>query len=266
MHASQRANLASLCVRSPIRLGFDRARARDGQYFFCNRHLPERRERHVMDGLFEFAEALGIERSQPRWDIPVSTSDREFAASEIDGSRPSLIISPCTGQRFRNFRNWQVERYAAVVDHAANRFGAEIVLTGGPTDLERQYGREIAARASTPVRNLIGKTSLKQLLCLIERASVVLCPDSGPAHMATAVGTPVVGLYASSNRMRTGPWASQDFVVDKYPEAVRAEFGCDVAEIRWGRRVRDPRVMDRIEVADVLEKLDKAYAARDIRA
>jgi heptosyltransferase I len=264
MHASQRANLASLCIRSPIRLGFDRARARDGQYFFCNHHLPPRAERHVMDGLFEFADALGIEYGAPRWDIPVANSDREFAAAEIDAGSPSLIISPCTGQRFRNFRNWRAERYAAIADHAHSEYGAQILLTGGSTDLEQTYGAEISRLAACPVRNLIGRSTLKQLLCLIERASVVLCPDSGPAHMATAVGTPVVGLYASSNRFRTGPWASQDLVVDKYPEAVRAEFGCEVGEIRWGRRVRAPDVMDRITVDDVVEKLDMAFAARDI--
>ena len=266
MHASQRANLASLCVRAPIRLGFDRARARDGQYWFCNRHLEARAERHVMDGLFEFAEALGIEPGPPRWDIPVADSDREFAAGAIDAGAPSLLISPCTGQRFRNFRNWRPERYAAVADHAAERHGAQIVLTGAATELERRYGEEISRLARAPVTNLIGRSSLKQLLCLIARASVVLCPDSGPAHMATAVGTPVVGLYASSNRFRTGPWASQHLVVDRYPEAVREEFGCGVAEIRWGRRVRNPDVMDRITVGDVIEKLDTAFAERDITA
>ena len=265
MHASQRANLASLAVRAPIRLGFDRARARDGQYYFCNRHLERRAERHVMDGLFEFAEALGIERGPPRWDIPVAAEDRAFAAEAIDAASPSLLISPCSGQRFRNFRNWVPERYAAVADHAHSRHGAEVLLTGGNTELERHYGAEIARLASCPIRNLIGQSSLKQLLCLIERASVVLCPDSGPAHMATAVGTPVVGLYASSNRFRTGPWASQHLVVDKYPEAVREELGREVGEIRFGRRVRAPDVMDRITVDDVVQKLDMAFAERDIR-
>jgi len=264
MHASQRANLASLCVRAPIRLGFDRARARDGQYYFCNHHLPARAERHVMDGLFEFADALGIEHRAPRWDIPVDAADRQFAADRIDASRPCLIISPCTGQRFRNFRNWRADRYAAVADYARERYDAQILLTGGNTELEQHYGKEIARLVSGEVSNLIGQSTLKQLLCLIERATVVLCPDSGPAHMATAAGTPVVGLYASSNRFRTGPWASQDLVVDKYPEAVRDEFGCDVSEIRWGRRVRSPDVMDRIDVGDVIEKLDKAFASRDI--
>jgi heptosyltransferase I len=264
MHASQRANLASLTVRAPIRLGFDKARARDGQYFFCNRHLAPRPRRHVMDGLFEFAEALGIDSGPPRWDIPVSRQDREFAASRIDADRPSLLISPCTGQRFRNFRNWRAERYAAIADYAHERHGAQVILTGANTELEQSYGREISELASCRVENLVGRSSLKQLLCLIERASVVLCPDSGPAHMATAVGTPVVGLYASSNRFRTGPWASQHLVVDKYPEAVRAEFGCEVEELRWGQRVRAPDVMDRITVDDVVEKLDMAFAERDI--
>lgn len=264
MHASQRANLASLCARATIRLGFDRARARDGQYWFCNRHLPARKERHVMDGLFEFVEALGIRPGPPRWDIPVAAADREFAAAAIDAARPCLVISPCTGQRFRNFRNWRAERYAEVADHARERYGAAILLTGGRTELEQQYGEAIGAHSRGPVTNLIGRTTLKQLLCLLERASVLLCPDSGPAHMATAVGTPVVGLYASSNRFRTGPWASQHLVVDKYPEAVRAEFGTEVGAIRWGRRVRAPDVMDRIAVADVVEKLDRAFAERDI--
>lgn len=266
MHASQRANLASLTLRAPIRLGFDRARARDGQYWFCNQHLAARPERHVMDGLFEFAEALGIRPGPPRWDIPVDDADRRFAAESIDAARPSLIISPCTGQRFRNFRNWRPERYTAAADYAFDRFGAQLILTGGNTAIERDYGEAIAGACRAPVRNLIGQTSLKQLLCLIESASVLLCPDSGPAHMATAVGTPVVGLYASSNRFRTGPWASQHLVVDKYPEAVREEFGCEVSDIRWGRRVRNPDVMDRITVDDVVEKLDMAFAERDIKA
>ncbi len=264
MHASQRANLASLVVSAPIRLGFDRARARDMQYYFCNRHIPARENRHVMDGLFEFVEALGIERGEPRWDIPVDAADVELAERMIDGPRPSLIISPCTGHRFRNFRNWRAERYAEVADYAHRRYGAQIVLTGGSTAIERTYGRAIEEAARCELLNFIGRTSLKQLLCLIERASVVLCPDSGPAHMATAVHTPVVGLYATSNRHRTGPYSSQHLVVDKYPEAVRAEFGADVAAIRWGRRVRDRDAMDLITVGDVEHKLDAAFAERGI--
>lgn len=265
MHASSRANLVSLLVSAPIRLGFDRARARDFQFYFCNRHIPARAKRHVMDGLFEFAEALGIKRGEPRWDIPVGTADRALAQEIAGRGAPVLVLSPCTGQRFRNFRNWRVERYAEVADYAAERYGAKVVLTGGTTAIEREYGEGIRKLSRKPPLDMIGRTNLKQLLALLEAATAVLCPDSGPAHMATAVGTPVVGLYATSNRFRTGPYLSQHLVVDKYAEAVAAEFGTSVDAIRWGRRVRDPGAMDLIEVDDVKAKLDLAFAERGVR-
>ena len=264
MHASMRANLASLLVSADVRLGMDRARARDGQWLFCNRRIPARPRQHVMDGLFEFALALGIEPGEPRWDIPLSGEAREFAGRHIDGSRPVLVISPVTGQRLRNYRNWRAGRYAAAADHAAARYGAKVLLCGGGTRLESDYGREICRRARCGIVNLIGKTTLKQLLALLERATVLLCPDSGPAHMATAVGTPVVGLYATSNRHRTGPYLSQHLVADRYPQAVELAFGKGVDEVRWGRRVRDPGTMDLIGVADVTGKLDAAFRERGV--
>ncbi|MDH3417845.1 MAG: glycosyltransferase family 9 protein [Gammaproteobacteria bacterium] len=264
MHASLRANIVSTLVSAKVRLGFDRARARDHQWLFTNKRLPPTPQQHVMNGLFEFADALGVPHGKPHWDIPLGDADREFAAEHVDGLRPTLMISPCTGQRFRNYRNWSVERYANVADYAAAHYGAQIVLTGGPTELEREYGERISANVFEPTTNLIGRTTLKQLLAIIERATVVLCPDSGPAHMATAVGTPVVGLYATSNRYRTGPWASQHLVVDRYPQAVAAEFHKRVEDLRWGERVRDPGAMDLIEVADVTRKLDVAFSQQNI--
>ncbi|HVY63909.1 MAG TPA: glycosyltransferase family 9 protein [Gammaproteobacteria bacterium] len=264
MHASARANVVSLLVRSKLRIGFDKARARDHQWLFTNVRLPPRRERHVMDGLFEFAELLGVQPGKPRWDIPVGADDVAAIAPYFASRQPTLVISPCTGQRFRNYRNWRVDWYAQIADHAAQRYGAQVLLTGGNTAIEQSYGREITAMAKSPPHNLIGKTNLKQLLGILERASVVLCPDSGPAHMATAVGTPVVGLYATSNRHRTGPYYSQHLVVDKYPDAVEREFGVPVASLRWGQRVRDPAAMSLITVPDVIAKLDAAFAQRGI--
>jgi heptosyltransferase I len=264
MHASARANAASLLVRSKLKVGFDKARARDYQWLFTNARLSPRREQHVMDALFEFAELIGVHRNAPRWDIPIEATDVAAVAPYFANDKPTLVISPCTGQRFRNYRNWRVDWYAEIADYAEQRYGAQVLLTGGSTAIERSYGRDITAMAQSQPRNLIGKTSLKQLLAIFKRATVVLCPDSGPAHMATAVGTPVVGLYATSNRHRTGPYFSQHLVVDKYPEAVEREFGRPVESLRWGQRVRDPAAMSLISVADVTPKLDAAFAERGI--
>lgn len=265
MHASMRAGIASLMARADVRLGFDRARARDYQWYFCNAHIPARANQHVMDGLFEFAEALGIEDRKPEWRIPVFAQHRARAAELVNDGRPMLVLSPCSGQRFRNYRNWRIENYARVADAIARRYGARIVLTGGATDIERHYGEGITAAMKSAPTNLIGQTTLKGLLAILERASVVLCPDSGPAHMATAVGTPVVGLYATSNRHRTGPYFSQHLVVDRYPDAVAAEFGTSVEALRWGQRVRNPAAMDLIGIEEVLDKLDLAFSERAIR-
>ncbi len=261
MHASMRANLASRMLRADRRIGFDRRRARDWQWLFTNERIAERPEQHVMDGLFGFLEHLGIEERELRWDIPLSGTDCDFAAAQAPGTGPIVVISPCSSQRFRNYRNWRVKNYVEVLTHLQEAHGAQVILTGAGTAVEAEYGNVLAAAARRPVANLIGRTSLKQLLAVIERADLVICPDSGPAHMATAVGTPVVGLYATSNRLRTGPYFSQDLVVDRYPEAVQHEFGVPVAQLRWGQRVRDPAAMDLITPADVIGSIDKVLGS-----
>jgi heptosyltransferase I len=154
-----------------------------------------------------------------------------------------------------------VEGYAAVADHAVEEHGMRVVLTGGPTTMETGYGNEICRITRHTPTNLIGQTGLKELLALLDEAHVLIAPDSGPVHMATTVGTPVIGLYATSNPMRTGPYFSRQWVVNKYPEALEAELGKTVDQVSWGRRVRNPAAIDRIRVSDVTNKLDELMAS-----
>ena len=265
LHASMRANLVSSAVRADVRLGFDRARARDYQWLFTNERITATPAQHVMDGLFGFAEHLGIRDRALRWDFSLAPEDRRLADDLRRGSGPLCLISPCSSQRYRNYRNWSVASYAAVTRHLLER-GARVVLTGGPTALEQQYGEQIELAAGDAsgqrVINLVGKTRLKELFAILQAADLLVCPDSGPAHMATAAGTPVVGLYATSNPDRTGPYLSRSLVVNRYPEAVRQEFGKPVEALRWGERVRAPGAMDLIPVADVVEKVDAVLDGR----
>ena len=109
--------------------------------------------------------------------------------------------------------------------------------------------------------NLIGKTNLKQLLAILQQAEALIAPDSGPAHMATAVGTPVIGLYAATNPDRARPYMSANLVVSHYPEAVLAKFKKSVDQVPWGSRVRDPNTMTRIQAEDVTAMLDQLMTA-----
>jgi len=262
MQMSLRASLASLAVHAPVKLGFDRERAHDWQWLFTNRRISYVPRQHVMDSLFGFAQACGVQGRVLRWDIPVPAEAESFAREQIPEATPTLIISPCANARFRNFRNWRAERYAAVADYAAEKLGLRVILTGGSSEVERDYGTHIEAAAQHKPLNLIGRTNLKQLLALLRRAVVLITPDSGPAHMATAVDTPVIGLYASTNPQRAAPYLSQRWCVNRYPEAMRQFNRQDHRTAAWGTRVRDPRAMDLISVADVSEKLEELMSAR----
>lgn len=255
LQSALRASAASLAVPADIRLGYDRQRAREQQWLFTNARCAANPRSHVVDGYLDQVRALGVEPRALRWDIPIPEAARERLAALLpDG--PVLAISPCSSLRANNYRNWRMERYAAVADYAAERHGLHVVLTGGPTDFERQAARAVAAAARHKVTDLVGRTGLKELLALLDRSVAVVCPDSGPAHMATAVGTPVIGLFATSNPDRTGPYLGRDWIINRYPEAVAEFLGASVEDIRWGRRVRDPRAMDLITVDDVCRRID----------
>ncbi|NNC57952.1 MAG: glycosyltransferase family 9 protein [Woeseiaceae bacterium] len=258
MHASLRANLLCRDIAADTRLGFDKARARDFQWLFTNQRVPAAEHEHALEAMMSFATATGAEPRDLRWDIPLSASDEQFAAQFAASRNPLVVISPCSSQRSRNYRNWGVERYSATIQHLREKHDCNVVLTGGPSDLEQQYGETLSATGQAV--NLVGKTRLKELLALIARAQLVICPDSGPAHMATAVGTPVIGLYATSNPDRTGPYLSRDLTVNRYPDAARQYLGKDVDELRWGQRVRHADAMDMITIDDVSGKIDAFFA------
>jgi len=260
MHASMRANLLCRMIPAKVRLGFDKARARDFQWLFTNRRVPAAPRAHALEAMMSFATAVGAEPRDLRWDIPLPESTQEFAGRFVGAAKPLVVISPCTSQRSRNFRNWSINNYAATIRHLQREHACTVVLTGGNTAIEQQYGAALVTGAAQNTLNLVGNTSLKELLALIGAADLLICPDSGPAHMATAAGTPVIGLYATSNPERTGPYLSPNLTVNRYPDAVQEYLGRSVDELRWGQRVRDAGAMDLITIGDVTDKIDEFFA------
>lgn len=258
MQMSLRASLISLLVDAPIKLGFDRERAKDMQWLFTNANIAHRQKQHVLDSLFGFAETLGITERELRWDIPIPETAHRFAAEQLPGDQPTLLISPCSSKAHRN---WTTAGYAAVADYAVERHGMRVVLSGGRRAIEREYGDAIQAQMHHPAIDLIGASDLKQLLALLERSTVLLSPDAGPAHLATATGTPVIGLYACTNPDRARPYLSAEWLVSRYPEAVQRRYGRDVDALPWGSRVREPWAMELITPDAVYRKLDAVIAA-----
>ena len=105
--------------------------------------------------------------------------------------------------------------------------------------------------------NLIGKTSSKQLTATIKQAKLVLAPDSGPAHIATTQGTPVIGLYGHSNPNRTRPYLSADSVISVYEKHVQEQHGKRLNELPWSARAKGDHIMADITTEQVIAMFDK---------
>jgi heptosyltransferase I len=254
LQTSLRASLLALLVPADKKLGFDRARARELQWLFSNARIAPRGRQHVVDALLGFSAALGLPAEQPSWDLPLPAAAMHWAAEHIPDGARAMLISACSSHAQRN---WSAARYAEVAAYATRQHGLKVILCGSPSDYERGVAREIeAATGGVPLLNLVGKDSLPQLLALLARATVLLAPDSGPAHMATMVGTPVIGLYAATRVQRTGPYLSQQWCVDHYADAARRFRGCDPDQLKWTEDIEDEGVMDLITVPEVRARLD----------
>jgi heptosyltransferase I len=256
MQLALRANLLSAMVRAERRIGYDRRRSKEGHSLFINGRIGPGGH-HVLDAFAQFLLPLGLEQDQVEWRLPVPQEARDWAAQRLPGTQRTLLVSPCSSHPLRN---WVTRRYAEVADHAAAR-GWRVVLAGGRSGLERRTADAIQDAMQHPVLDLVGKDTLKQALALLERADIVLSPDSGPVHMANAMGTKVLGLFACTDRERCGPYSDLSWSVNHYDEAARRFSGKPAAQLRWGKRVEFPGVMALIPTQEVIDRFDACAAS-----
>jgi heptosyltransferase I len=261
LQVALRANLLSALVPAGLKIGYDRARAKELHGLFIDRRIPARHGQHVLDAFGSFVEPLGLQQTAVRWDIPLAADDLAFAESILPGDQPTLLISPCSSHPLRN---WHAAGYAAVADHAIRRHGYRVLLCGGRSALERQTGDAILAAMREPAIDLIGRDTIKQLQALLGRAAVVLCPDSGPMHMANAAGTTVIGLHAASNPQRSGPYSERRYCVDRYDAAARRFLGKPAEALRWGTKIEFPGVMELIGTEAVIDAFDRYVAEASV--
>ena len=254
MQVAARANLLSAFIPARRRIGYDRSRSRDLHGLFINERIPDRPGIHVLDAIGSFCEPLGLRQTEVVWNLPVPDAARDWAREQWpDDGTPVLMISPCSSHVLRN---WYADRYAALADHAAAR-GWRVVLCGGRSELERSTTDAIVAAMRTPALDLVGKDTLKQLPALLERADLLVTPDSGPMHIANAMGTRVLGLHAASNPARSGPYSDRRYCVDRYDDAARKYLGKPAAALRWGSKIERDGVMALVTVDDAVAAFER---------
>jgi heptosyltransferase I len=241
-----KAGIVTAFTRAPVKLGFDRARARDMNWLFTNLKIPPHANQHVQDQYFEFLRVLGVAPEPIEWHLGPWSHEKPWQREFFQPfERPAAAMVVATS---KHEKDWRPERWADVSDALWHDFQLEPVIVGGRTDRELHAERVILERAKHKPRSALG-SGLRKLVAILDGSALALAPDTGPLHMAVAIERPVVSLMGYTNPKRTGPYRRyQDLIVDAYGDA--GENYPITMENRPGR-------MERIQVREVLDRVER---------
>ncbi len=243
-----KAGVLTAFTRSPVKLGFDRARARDLNWLFTTHRIPPHANQHVQDQYFEFLAHLGVDPAPIEWGIVITTEERQRQRRFFESvDRPVCAVVVGTSKLDKD---WPSERYARLLEIIESDYGFQTVLIGGPAPRERQAAAEVMRQTRARPLNELGD-DLRKLIYLLDGADLLISPDTGPLHIARALETPVVSLYGYTNPKRSGPYRRyEDLVVDGYARYLGEDYPVSM-EYR-------PEGMGRITVERVREKVELA--------
>lgn len=223
----------------PARLGY----RTDGRALLLTHGIPvgaaERRLHHT-DYYLQMLERAGIRGGDGRLCL-ACTAEETAWAGEVLGADRWVAVNP--GAAYGSAKRWIPERFAEVADSLAREFGVKILLTGGPGETE--IGRDIEAAMATTPLNLIGRTSVRQVMALLGRASLMVTNDSGPMHVAAAFSVPIVAVFGSTDHTTTSPLSDSCRIV-------RQPVDCAPCLLR--QCPTDHRCMEAITAGEVLRE------------
>ncbi len=256
---SAKASLITLFTKAEIKLGFDRRRSRELHWLVTNRRIPPRPMGHAQDMMLEFLEALGINDYIPRWDFIFTQEERAWQEeffSRFDRPVLGLVIASAHPEK-----DWPPDRYAAVCDHACARLGLSPLLIGGPSRKEADIAESIVRLCRhKPVVAL--EKPIRHTMLQLDGCRMVIAPDTGPLHIAVALGVPTIGLYGYSDPRRCGPYRRfSDLLLDKYNNG-KEPAGPITRRTKPGRMllISPGEVIEKIEYA--LEHYPKRNSSR----
>jgi 3-deoxy-D-manno-octulosonic-acid transferase/heptosyltransferase-1 len=237
-------------LRGQRKVGFDQGMEHmEKSHLFLNEPVPPvDMDMHALLRGMALLESLGIKNSEIAYNLPIQKKDRE-AASELIGEgagvrkdRPFIVIHPVAKWETKL---WSNERFSELADRLVEKYDAEVAFTG--SHLDRPVVYDIRAHMISRSTNLAGETTLKILAALYEKADAVISTDTGPMHLAAAVGTTVVALFGPTAPWRTGPFGSGH-------QVVRADLECSPC---FKRQCETKACMKQISVGAVMDGVGK---------
>jgi lipopolysaccharide heptosyltransferase II len=206
---SAKSALLAAASGAPRRIGFAPADAREGAWLLATeRLLPQGVARSKIEQFLAFGDRLDVRDDTIDFGLAPTPAETAAATALVGDAAP--LVAACVGSSCPS-RRWWPERTAAVLDALHARAGTAAVVLGAAADVG--FGDVVVARATSPVRNLAGRTTLRELMAVLARAHLAFGPDSGALHLAAALGVPVVSLWGATSALRSTPYGSERWTV-----------------------------------------------------
>lgn len=211
------AALITAAAGIPERVGY----AADGRRFLLTKSFNKKSApRHQREAYLHLMDLMKTEGEFDRRPFLVITEKERQSASDLllaEGiARWEQVIGINPGAAYGSSKRWDPARFAAVADRMQERFSAKIVIFGGPAEVA--IAEEVRRNMRRPAAVLAGKTTVRTMMALIARCRLFITNDSGPMHIASALGVPVVAVFGPTNPDATSPAGSDDLIVQRKVE------------------------------------------------
>jgi heptosyltransferase I len=253
--ASFSAHAISLMLHANLKVGFDNRRGKDMHRLFVDRQTPFRNQ-HFVDAYYSLAREIGLvaDAEFPDDSLAFRHLDKDWAKKFRSSDVPLVALHPHPS---KIERRWTADGYRSLIAHLLG-IGIKVLILGGHDPLEEKLNEELLTDLSADAINLTGKLSLVQWASILAEVDLLIAPDTGAVHLANALGTKVVGIYAVANPELTGPHQNLQFCVNKYPEACKQFSESDPVDFH--HRVHGSGAMKLIQFSEVQNKVQEALA------
>ncbi len=239
-----RSGLMAFFAPSPLKIGF--RNAREGSRHFYNKKISVNGSLHAVDKCLEVAKSVGAKTNRVEFPLYINDIERRIIRSLIGNLTEYVVVVPSA--RWET-KKWPAENFGTLI----SRLSVPCIITGSAADEETI--RRVMAFSKGKGINLCGKTSLKELLALIEGAKAMVSNDSGPMHIGAALGIPVIALFGPTDPSKTGPYGWSEIRTEQKSEklkVLKASLDCSPC---FRKKCKDPLCMRNISVEKVFKEI-----------
>jgi len=253
------SNLVMKLLPADHRFGFGKPYSREGHHLLVDTAYALPKNRHQVEIFFALAQKFAgltgaISISAEDLKLPVNVIDTNWAKEQLKSNQQWIAINPMASTQEKT---WTTENYITLIDKLQKKHpDTQIVLTGGPSETEQQLSQLIQAKTRSNCLNLVGKTTLTQLAAILQQVDLLIAPDTGPLHLANAVATPVIGLYAVTRPEYIGPYNQQHNCINIYPQSAEQFMQSSADQLPWQKKIPSLDAIHLISVQQVLDKID----------